>query len=105
MGKAVSVKPFVDWKSFIAAWEASENKAEVATKTGLSETTVGVRGGRLRRLGVPLKQFPRKTQPALTADAGLEILAEIRGVSVAQLKRRDKKGFAPAVGKKRRKAS
>src|SRR3954468_4822302 len=102
MGKTRSAKPFVNWKSFVAAWEASNSKAEVATKTGLSETTVGVRGGRLRRLGVPLKEFPRKTQPALTADAGLEILAGVRGVSVGQLKRGGKKGAGPS--NKRRKA-
>jgi hypothetical protein len=71
-------KPQVSWDDFITAWEASESVEEVAKKTGLSETTVKVKGYKLRKMKVAIKQYPRKVAPKLTAADANEILARVR---------------------------
>jgi hypothetical protein len=81
----------VNWQDFIAAWEACDSADQVAEKTGLSKTTVVVRGAKLRRMGVPIKQYPRKKPASLTVADALAILGKVRGKKVVAVTTKNKR--------------
>ena len=46
-------------EEFVAIWERAKSIAEVVAATGASAKTCSVRAYRYRKLGVPLRKFPR----------------------------------------------
>jgi hypothetical protein len=87
------VRPTVH--QFIETWEKSGSVAEVAGKMKLRKSTVQAKAAKLRKLGIPLKKF-RGTRQHVSVPEALELLAKIRGTSVAALKKE-----AAASAKKR----
>jgi hypothetical protein len=73
-------------QQFIETWEKSMSVSEVAEKTKLTKPTVQAKATQLRKLGIPLKKYKGARNPINVGEA-LEVLAKIRGVSVASLKK------------------
>ncbi len=73
-------------EQFIEAWEKSSSVSEVVDKTKLRKSTVQAKATQLRKLGIPLKKYKGSRHPINVAEA-LEVLAKIRGTSVATLKK------------------
>ena len=73
-------------QQFIEIWEKSSNVSEVADKTKLTKPTVQAKATQLRKLGIPLKKYKR-TRHRINVDEALEVLAKVRGVSVAAVKK------------------
>jgi len=73
-------------QQFIETWEKSNGVAEVAGKTGFTKSTVQAKATQLRKLGIPLKKF-KGTRHRINIEEALEVLAKIRGTSVAALKK------------------
>ncbi len=73
-------------QQFIETWEKSDCVAEVADKTKLRKSTVQAKATQLRKLGIPLKKF-KGTRHRINIEEALEVLAKIRGTSVAALKK------------------
>ena len=73
-------------QQFIETWEKSACVAEVAEKTKLRKSTVQAKATQLRKLGIPLKKF-KGTRHRINIEEALEVLAKIRGTSVATLKK------------------
>lgn len=73
-------------QQFIETWEKSESVATVADKTKLRKSTVQAKATQLRKLGIPLKKF-KGSRHRINVEEALEVLAKIRGTSVATLKK------------------
>lgn len=55
------------YEDIIRAWQCSSSPKQAAEKlNGYKISTLQYRVGRLRKLGVPLKQMPRARGPAIT---------------------------------------
>ena len=78
------VRPTV--QQFIETWEKSHSVSEVAEKTKLRKSTVQAKATQLRKLGIPLKKF-KGPRNRIDVEEALEVLAKIRGTSVAALKK------------------
>jgi hypothetical protein len=78
------VRPSV--RQFIEIWEKATSVAEVAEKTKLRKSTVQAKATQLRKLGIPLKKY-KGSRHRVNIDEALEVLAKIRGTSVAALKK------------------
>jgi hypothetical protein len=78
-------------QQFIEVWEKSGCVSEVAEKTKLRKNTVQAKATQLRKLGIPLKKF-KGSRNRIDIEAALEVLAKIRGVSVASLKKQASEG-------------
>ena len=50
-------------EEFLAIWERAKSIAEVVAATGASAKTCSVRAYRYRKLGVPLRKFPKGKYP------------------------------------------
>jgi hypothetical protein len=86
----------VSMTAFITAWEGSKSVAEVAEKTELKITSVQARASKYRspelneageviRLAIPLKNMPKGGGAKLDTDEAMKLIAQIRGVEVAEL--------------------
>ena len=73
-------------QQFIETWEKSGSVSQVAEKTQLQKSTVQAKATQLRKLGIPLKKF-KGARHRVNIDEALEVLAKIRGTSVAALKK------------------
>jgi hypothetical protein len=73
-------------QQFIETWEKSGSVSEVADKTKLRKSTVQAKATQLRKLGIPLKKF-KGSRHRVDVESALEVLAKIRGTSVAVLKK------------------
>ncbi len=73
-------------QQFIETWEKSDCVTQVAEKTKLRKSTVQAKATQLRKLGIPLKKF-KGTRHRINIEEALEVLAKIRGTSVAALKK------------------
>jgi hypothetical protein len=73
-------------QQFIEAWEKSASVSEVVERTKLRKPTVQAKATQLRKLGIPLKKFKGQRNRINVEDA-LEVLAKIRGTSVAAVKK------------------
>ena len=73
-------------QQFIESWEKSACVAEVADRTKLRKSTVQAKATQLRKLGIPLKKF-KGSRHRINVEEALEVLAKIRGTSVAALKK------------------
>jgi hypothetical protein len=78
-------------QQFIETWEKSGCVTEVAERTKLRKNTVQAKATQLRKLGIPLKKF-KGSRNRIDVDAALEVLAKIRGTSVAALKKEASQG-------------
>jgi hypothetical protein len=78
-------------QQFIETWEKSDCVSEVAEKTKLRKSTVQAKATQLRKLGIPLKKF-KGSRHRIDVDAALEVLAKVRGTSVATLKKEASEG-------------
>lgn len=78
------VRPTV--QQFIETWEKSHSVSDVAEKTKLRKSTVQAKATQLRKLGIPLKKF-KGPRNRIDVEEALEVLAKIRGTSVAALKK------------------
>ena len=47
-------------EDFVVGWQAATDAADAADTLGISEAAAAGRARRLRKLGVALKEFPRK---------------------------------------------
>jgi len=77
-------RPRINLPDFVTAWENSQTSAEVAQKMNLKITGVLSKARELRKKGVPLKQMVVSRTTDITS--ALQTLANIRGVSVEELK-------------------
>ncbi len=73
-------------QQFIETWEKSESVTQVSEKTKLRKSTVQAKATQLRKLGIPLKKF-KGARHRINIEEALEVLAKIRGTSVAALKK------------------
>jgi hypothetical protein len=71
---------------FIEIWEKSDNVNQVVEKTKLRKSTVQAKATQLRNLGIPLKKF-KGARHRINVEEALELVAKIRGTSVAVLKK------------------
>jgi hypothetical protein len=88
-------------QQFIETWEKSNGVSEVATKTSLTKSTVQAKATQLRKLGIPLKKF-KGTRHRINVEEALEVLAKIRGVSIAALKKEAAQAKQPQAKKVRK---
>ena len=82
MAKGTAQVSMVD---FLKAHETSNCNAEVAEKTGLTIGSVQARASNYRKRGWPLKHFKRGGGTRINDADALALLAELRGVDVADL--------------------
>jgi len=75
----------VSQAEFIRVWDTSNSVAEVAEITGLAPSSAQQRAGKYRTQGIPLKKMARGGK-RIDVDAANKLLAEIRGVSVDEIK-------------------
>ena len=73
-------------QQFIECWEKSACVVEVAEKIKLRKSTVQAKATQLRKLGIPLKKF-KGSRHRINVEEALEVLAKVRGTSVAVLKK------------------
>ncbi|MGA2033182.1 MAG: hypothetical protein ABSG68_13065 [Thermoguttaceae bacterium] len=73
-------------QQFIETWEKSDCVTTVAEKTNLRKSTVQAKATQLRKLGIPLKKF-KGSRHRINVEEALEVLAKIRGTTVAALKK------------------
>ncbi len=73
-------------QQFIETWEKSESVGQVAERTKLRKSTVQAKATQLRKLGIPLKKF-QGARNRINIDEALDVLAKLRGTSVAALKK------------------
>ena len=88
--------------TFMEAYEKASTKEEACKALGIAPATLDQRASKLRKLGAPLKYFPRKSRKS---ESPLEILAKIRGVTVEQLQAENEKRLADKAAKKAAKAN
>ena len=88
-------------QQFIETWEKSRSVSEVATSTKLTKSTVQAKATQLRKLGIPLKKF-KGARHRINIEEALEVLAKVRGTTVAALKKESAQ-MQQATAKKRRK--
>jgi hypothetical protein len=81
-------------QQFIETWEKSACVTEVADRTKLRKSTVQAKATQLRKLGIPLKKF-KGTRHRINIEEALEVLAKIRGTSVAALKKEAAQAHRP----------
>ncbi len=82
---------------FVEIWEKSGSVGQVVEKTKLRKSTVQAKATQLRKLGIPLKKF-KGARHRINVEEALELVAKIRGTSVAVLK----KEVALSRGKQRK---
>ena len=88
---------------FIRSWETSANVQEAAEKCGLAKTSAQARAAKYRSLGLPLKRMPRGGgAEAMNKDSAYELLAEIRGLSVEDVRTEGEAFVATADSRKRK---
>ena len=73
-------------QQFIETWEKSHSVSEVATSTKLTKSTVQAKATQLRKLGIPLKKF-KGARHRINVEEALEVLAKVRGTTIAALKK------------------
>ena len=73
-------------QQFIETWEKSHSVSEVAASTKLTKSTVQAKATQLRKLGIPLKKF-KGARHRINIEEALEVLAKVRGTTVAALKK------------------
>jgi hypothetical protein len=73
-------------QQFIEIWEKSDSVGQVAEKTKLRKSTVQAKATQLRKLGIPLKKF-KGARRRINIEEALELVAKIRGTTVAALKK------------------
>jgi len=78
-------------QQFIETWEKSNCVSEVAEKTKLRKSTVQAKATQLRKLGIPLKKF-KGLRHRINVEEALEVLAKLRGTTVAALKKEASEG-------------
>ncbi len=71
---------------FVEIWEKSGSVSQVVEKTKLRKSTVQAKATQLRKLGIPLKKF-KGANHRINVEEALELVAKIRGTSVAVLKK------------------
>ena len=89
MSEVVERKVRVSPKEFIKAWEAAQSVKEVSVALGITPAAVANRANKYRDpegLNIPLKDMPRAKRAKIDTDSALQMLAEIRGVSVESLR-------------------
>lgn len=93
---------------FINAWESSNSAQEVADKIGRGAKGVNsclARASKLRGEGFPLKNMSKGGGPKLDPEKALQLLADIRGVSVEEIRAQGAKLKAKAEQRAAEKAT
>ena len=88
METRISAKVLEDAK-FIAKWEESKNVKDVAQSLGLTKANVQSKVLTFRNNGVELKDMPRANAVSMATErfsAGQKLLAEIRNISVEEVR-------------------
>jgi transposase len=77
----------IEMEPFITAWEQSKNVKEVADRLGIKVTSVMARASKYRGepFNIPLKTMPRGGGAKLDVAAAKELLAKLRGKTVAEV--------------------
>lgn len=85
MAKAKRVR--IEMEPFIVAWEGSDSVKEVADKLGIKLTSVMARASKYRGepFNIPLKCMQRGGGAKLDVSAAKELIAKLRGKTVAEV--------------------
>jgi len=92
---------------FINAWESSNSAQEVAEKIGRPNgvNSCLARASKLRGEGFPLKNMSKGGGPKLDPEKALQLLADIRGVSIEEIRAQGAKLKAKAEQRAAEKAT
>ncbi len=85
----VKARTRIDRQTFIDVWESCDSVDDVAATLNAKLTCVNSRASQMRKMGIPLKKFPRKSLKGTTRGPSLQdslaLLAKIRNVSIEDI--------------------
>ena len=104
-GTAKAARKNVSRNDFVKGWNSSYSAAEAAEKLGMTVSSVLARSSKHRGEGFPLKYMPKGGGAKLNPDTTLQLIAEMTGKTIEEVRAEGAKLKAAAEARKAARAA